>query len=67
MATGTTLIKYIKKLRFDMAKHLLDESNNSIFNVSEICGFSDVTYFSRCFKHEFGISPSEYLFRYKKW
>ena len=65
-ATGTTLMKYIKKLRLDMAKQLLDESNDSIINVSKICGFSDVTYFSRCFKLEFGISPSEYLSTYKK-
>ena len=64
--TGTTLMKYIKKLRLDMAKHLLDESNNSILNVSKTCGFTDVTYFSRCFKYEFGISPSEYLNTYKK-
>ncbi len=59
--TGTTLMKYIKKLRLDMAKRLLDESNDSILNLSKVCGFADVTYFSRCFKQEFGLSPSEYV------
>ena len=63
--TGTTLMKYIKKLRLDMAKRLIDESNNSILYLSESCGFGDVTYFSRCFKKEFGVSPSEYIKIYK--
>lgn len=65
IATGTTLMKYIKKLRLDMAKRLLEESDSSIRTVSEACGFSDVTYFSRCFKDEFEISPSQYIDIYK--
>lgn len=63
--TGTTLMKYIKKLRLDMAKRLLEESDSSIRTVSEACGFSDVTYFSRCFKDEFNLSPKQYVAHYK--
>ena len=34
------------------------------YNISEVAyavGFSTPKYFSRCFKDEFGITPSEYL------
>ena len=64
-ATGTTLMKYIKKLRLDMAKRLLEESESSASTVSEACGFSDVTYFSRCFKDEFKLSPTQYANLYR--
>ncbi len=65
MHTGTTLMKYLKKIRLDMAKRLLEESEVNIRSISETCGFADVTYFSRCFKTEFGMSPTQYVKLYK--
>lgn len=50
----------IRSFRLQKAADLLEEKAGS---VSEICykvGFSDNAYFSRAFKKQFGVSPSEY-------
>lgn len=50
----------IRSFRLQKAAELLEEKAGS---VSEICfkvGFSDNAYFSRAFKKQFGVSPSEY-------
>ena len=50
---------YIRKKRLNMACELLKQG----FNVSETAyrtGFSDPNYFSKAFKREFGLTPSEY-------
>lgn len=59
--TGQSANEMIRKIRLDMAKKLLQEEN---MNVNEICyqvGFSSPSYFTKCFKEEFGESPSNYL------
>ena len=53
--------KYITLLRIEKAKTLLAFSNNSIKECAFLCGFTDQYYFSRAFKKELGLSPSEYL------
>ena len=58
--TGYSPGKYIRLIRLKQAAKLLKESKR---NVSEVCyavGFSDPYYFSKCFKQQFGVSPSAY-------
>ncbi|MBE5732699.1 MAG: helix-turn-helix transcriptional regulator [Clostridiales bacterium] len=52
--------KYIVKCKIERAKELLLTHNFSINDIAEICGFSDVYYFSKTFKKETGISPSRF-------
>lgn len=59
-AFNTSPIKYINSLRLERAKNLLSDSNCAISEVAYSSGFSDPYYFSRFFKSEIGISPSEY-------
>ncbi|GHT67236.1 hypothetical protein AGMMS50239_30040 [Bacteroidia bacterium] len=50
---------YIRKKRLNKACELLCEG----YNVSETTwqtGFSDPNYFSKCFKREFGVRPTDY-------
>jgi len=50
---------YIRKKRLSKSCELLAEG----YNVSETAyqvGFSDPNYFSKCFKKEFGVKPTEY-------
>lgn len=56
---GKTVALYIRSIRLNKARQLLIENNVSISEVAEQVGFSDVSYFSRVFKQEFGFSPSE--------
>ena len=60
---GKTPSEYLTSLRIKSAKKLLAARKSSNYSVSDICtmvGFSDISYFSRVFKKETGIAPSEY-------
>lgn len=57
-ATGTSPTKYIRYLRLEKAQHLLHTTSENICDIALRCGFSDICYFSNCFKRQFGISPS---------
>ena len=59
--TGTTIMKYLTKLRMDKAKELLSEGNNTVSEISSMCGYTTVHYFSNAFKKEIGMTPSEYI------
>ena len=58
--TGLTLHALITKRRLELAKELLLSSENSIAEISRLCGFSGASYFSECFKDHIGITPGEY-------
>lgn len=57
---GLTVMQYILKTRVTMAKELLCEADLSVTEISESCGFSSISYFSRAFKNETGVSPLQY-------
>ena len=52
--------KYIIQRKIEYAKSLLSTGSFSVSDVSSICNFSDVYYFSKVFKKHTGISPSKY-------
>ncbi len=58
--TGTTPLEYRSRIRVDLAKELLKNSNFSISEISESLGYSSLAYFSAAFKKATGISPTEY-------
>ncbi len=53
-------IKYINQLKLDKAKNMICTSNYSISEIAQKVGIDDPYYFSRFFKKETGVSPSEY-------
>lgn len=57
---GMSPNKYIMNQRMEYAARLLSESSNNVSEVSYKVGFSDPTYFNKCFKAHFGIAPSKY-------
>ena len=57
---GLTVMEYILKTRIAIAKELLCEANLSVTEISEACGFSSISFFSRTFKNETGVSPLQY-------
>ncbi len=59
-ATGDNFIEYLTNLRIDKAKDLLD---NTELSMKEICvqvGYANPNYFSRIFKKNVGVTPTEY-------
>jgi AraC-like DNA-binding protein len=57
---GMAPTKYIIKLRMDLAKELLETTTLSIKEISLMCGYTDFNFFSRAFKENTGVSPTEY-------
>ena len=57
---GTTPNRYLVSRRIERAKELLSVGGLSVSDIAEICGFSDVYYFSKVFKTETGVSPSRW-------
>lgn len=53
-------VEYKTKIRLCKAAELLKEKEQTLQYISELVGFSDVSYFSKSFKKQFGISPEEY-------
>ena len=57
---GVTMQKYHNSVRMDEACRLLCSTLMSIGEIADKLGFSDVLYFSRCFRNYTGKSPSAY-------
>lgn len=58
--TGLSPINYCKKLKLEYSKSMLMESDLTVREISSKCGFNDEFYYSRMFRKQFGLSPSEY-------
>ncbi len=58
---GLPIKKYIIQKKMNYACELLRLNRYSINQIAEMCGFSDVFFFSKQFKSQIGISPTEYM------
>jgi two-component system response regulator YesN len=59
-ATGTTLRQYIINHRVGVAKRYLEQTDIAVCDISELCGYKNLSNFSIDFKKKTGISPSQY-------
>lgn len=58
----TTPVSYLIKYRLQKSAQLLRGSGNiPIYETAYLCGFSDASYYNRCFKKEYGTTPTEYI------
>ena len=57
--TGQSPTDFIKTVRLDHAMELLRQQKYTVTEVSELCGFASVGYFSTVFRKHFGKPPSE--------
>ena len=58
--TGETVLDLVSKKRIDEAKKLLSDESNTLQNVAESVGYTNVWTFSRVFKKLTGVSPGSY-------
>lgn len=59
-SVGTTIPQYIKRQRLEVAKTML-QKGLSLKDVAEKTGFSTESYFIKCFKDEFEMTPGEFI------
>ena len=57
---GENFIEYLTKIRIAHAKELLKKPELSIKEICIMSGYSDPNYFSRIFKKQEDVTPSEY-------
>jgi AraC-like DNA-binding protein len=58
--TGHAPTMFIRSIRLKKAVLLLNQKRYSQAEIAEKVGFSNGAYFSKCFKEEYGVSPSHY-------
>jgi len=58
--TGLTVNEFLRKVRLQQAKRIIEAEPE--VNISDVCyrvGFSTPSYFTKCFKSQFGVLPTE--------
>lgn len=59
--TGEKPGNFFRLYKLNRAAELIREGKNNISEIADITGFSSPSYFSTCFKKQFGVAPSEYF------
>ncbi|WP_165763227.1 helix-turn-helix transcriptional regulator [Flavobacterium sp. AJR] len=55
-----SILDEINTLRIKQAKQLLNETNLSITEISDVCGYTDIKNLSRYFSRYEGVNPLEF-------
>lgn len=63
--TGYTPVEYIRSIRIKKAALLLQQKKFTVAEVMYMVGFSNASYFSKCFQSEFGMPPKSYMDSFK--
>ena len=58
--TGQSPTEFIRTIRLKRAAQLLEGSQLTIAEVADRVGFNSASYFSKCFKEQFGMLPTQY-------
>lgn len=66
--TGVTPVSLIRRVRMIRAATLLLQGRFTVSEVMYMVGYSNPSYFSRCFMAEYNISPSQYaIIQKNRW
>ena len=58
--TGLAPIEFIKEMRIKRAAQLIETGEFNMTQISYMVGINDPRYFSKCFKSQVGMTPTEY-------
>ena len=59
---GKSPIEYLTKFRLATAVYKMTQTDDTINNISKSCGFENISYFNKCFKKYYGVSPKQFRF-----
>ena len=57
---GIGINRYIKNVRMENAKGLLLDTNMKINDICKAVGYSNLSYFCKAFRNEYGVTPEKY-------
>lgn len=58
--TGNNFVNYLKEIRIEEAKRLLEETDMKVIDISGRVGYENEKHFMKTFKAACGVSPTEY-------
>ena len=59
LETGYGINEYIKKLRMEKAKQMLEQTNKKVNTIAQEVGFLNTSYFIRSFHEYYGQTPAK--------
>ena len=57
---GKSFVEYLKDVRINHAKKLMENTNLKIYEISQAVGYRNVEHFTRIFKAHVGVTPKQY-------
>lgn len=57
--TGVSVNEFIRNVRLEKAKQLIEQGNNNINEISYKVGFTSPSYFTKCYKIKYGHLPTQ--------
>lgn len=57
---GVSFISYLNDYRLEIAAKQLTDTSDNIVNIALNTGFDNLSYFNRCFKKKYGMTPGKY-------
>jgi AraC-like DNA-binding protein len=57
--TGVSVNEFIRNVRLEKAKQLIEKGNNNINEISYKVGFTSPSYFAKCYKIKYGHLPTQ--------
>lgn len=62
---GTSPGDYVERVRIDVARRMLERTDDGLVRVARQCGYSGVETFHRAFRRRMGVTPGEYRDRFR--
>ncbi len=59
-AVGESPLEHLQELRLDAARQLLQNTNLSIAEIAQRCGYQDTAWFARLFRRLYDVTPRSY-------
>lgn len=57
--TGRSFSERVMELRLQKARRMLERGHDlKVIEIASVCGFNEVSYFNRCFRRRFGVTPN---------
>lgn len=59
--TGNSPVELLRIQRMQRAGQLLSSTGQNVSEVTYVCGFTSPSYFTKCFKEHYGMSPTDFV------